>query len=192
MIPLIAYTSRLTLIAASRALLIAETAKPHYFPVLLGAQLPAHWPPAEYDADVQQHFLEQLTAGGRTAAGWYGWYALLRAGAEAPTSTLVGAGSFHGPPVDDTAEIGFAVAADWQGRGLGTELVGGLVRHAADTELVRYLTARTAPDNEPARRTLERNGFRQISDAPDTEGRHLFGRDITKADKSPKKEEEQK
>ncbi|SDY22156.1 GNAT family N-acetyltransferase [Hymenobacter psychrophilus] len=187
MIPLITYTPRLTLVAASRALLIAETAKPQYFPVLLGAQLPEHWPPPEYDAEVQQHFLEQLTAGGREAAGWYGWYALLRAGAEVAANTLVGTAGFHGPPVDETAEIGFAVVTDWQGKGLGTELVAGLVRHAADTDMVRYLTARINPANAPARRVLETSGFQQISEAPDTEGRHLFGRNVTAADKNEKR-----
>ncbi|MFD2784300.1 GNAT family N-acetyltransferase [Hymenobacter rubripertinctus] len=187
MIPLITYTPRLTLVAASRALLIAETTKPQYFPVLLGAQLPAHWPPGEYDAEAQQYFLDRLTAGGRDAAGWYGWYALLRAGAEVSANTLVGAGGFHGPPVDDTAEIGFSMAQDWHGRGLGTELVAGLVRHAADTDMVRYLTARTTPANSVARRVLERNGFRQISEALDAEGRQLFGRDVGEADKNEKK-----
>lgn len=187
MIALIAFTPRLTLVAASRALLTAELVKPRYFPILLGAEMPAHWPPAEYDTDAQQYALEQLTAGGRTAAGWYGWYALLRAGAEAPKNTLVGAGGFHGPPVDDTAEIGFAIAADWHGRGLGTELVAGLIRHAADTGMVRYLTARTAPTNHGARRVLEANGFKRISDALDAEGRQLFGRDLTDADKTPPK-----
>lgn len=190
MIPLITYTPRLTLIAASRALLIAETAKPQYFPVLLGAQLPQNWPPPEYDAEVQQHFLEQLTAGGREAAGWYGWYALLRAGSEVATNTLIGTSGFHGPPVDETAEIGFAVATDWQGKGLGTEVVAGLVRHAADTNMVRYLTARIDPANAPARRVLETNGFQQISEAPDTEGQHLFGRNVTEADKNEVKEQQ--
>ncbi|MDU0370626.1 GNAT family N-acetyltransferase [Hymenobacter endophyticus] len=187
MIPLIAYTQRLTLLAASRALLTAELQKPRYFPVLLGAEMPQHWPPGEYDADAQQFFLDQLTAGGRDAAGWYGWYALLRAGAEAPKNTLVGAGGFHGPPIDATVEIGFSVAEDWQGRGIGSELVAGLLRHAADTTMVRYITARTTPTNEAARRTLEANGFKRISDALDAEGRQLYGRDITEADKTPPK-----
>lgn len=187
MIPLIAYTPRLTLVAASRALLTAELQKPRYFPILLGAEMPEHWPPGEYDTEAQQFFLEQLTAGGRTAAGWYGWYALLRAGAEAPKNTLIGAGGFHGPPVDDTAEIGFAIATDWHGRGLGTELVAGLIRHAADTGMVRYLTARTAPTNDGARRVLEANGFQRISDALDAEGRQLYGRDLSEADKTPPK-----
>lgn len=49
MIPLIAYTPRLTLLAASRALLTAELHKPQYFPMLLGAAMPADWPPGEHN-----------------------------------------------------------------------------------------------------------------------------------------------
>ncbi|GAB2774256.1 RimJ/RimL family protein N-acetyltransferase [Hymenobacter luteus] len=184
MIPLIAYTSRLTLIAASRALLTAELTKPHYFPILLGAQLPAHWPPGQYDEDAMRYFLEQLTAGGRTAAGWYGWYAILKAGPETPKNTLVGAGGFHGPPQDETVEIGFSIADDWRGRGLGTELVAGLIRHAADTGLVRQLTARTTPANTASRRILEQNGFCLSGPDPDAEGQLHFVRDLVAADKS--------
>ncbi|WP_139925198.1 GNAT family N-acetyltransferase [Hymenobacter sp. DG01] len=187
MIPLIAYTPRLTLIAASRALLTAELTKPQYFPILLGAQLPAHWPPGQYDEEAMRYFLEQLTAGGRTAAGWYGWYAILKAGPETPKNTLIGAGGFHGPPQDETVEIGFSIADDWRGRGLGTELVAGLVRHAADTGLVRQLTARTTPTNLASRRILEQNGFRLPAPEPDAEGHLQFVRDITGADKTPPK-----
>ena len=159
MIPLITHTPRLQILAASRALLTAELHKPHYFPVLLGAVLPTDWPPGQYDRPAQEYFLEQLTAGGRAAAGWYGWYALRKADDTAPR-TLVGAGGFLGPPdAAGTAEIGYSIAADWRGQGLGTELVAGLVQQAADTGLVRRLTARTTPDNPAAQRVLLRNGF---------------------------------
>lgn len=186
MIPLIAYTSRLTLIAASRALLTAELTKPQYFPMLLGAALPAHWPPGEYDEEAMRYFLEQLTAGGKHAAGWYGWYAILRAGAEVPRNTLVGAGGFHGPPREGTAEIGFSISDDWHRRGLGTELVAGLVRHAADTELVRRLTARTALSNVGAQRILQQNGFRLVSATPDEDDRLHFERNIVATDQTSK------
>lgn len=186
MIPLIAYTPRLTLIAASRALLTAELTKPQYFPMLLGASLPAHWPPGEYDEEAMRYFLEQLTAGGRHAAGWYSWYAILRAGAEAPQNTLIGAGGFHGPPQEGTAEIGFSVSDDWQRQGLGTEMVAGLVRHAADTQLVQRLTARTTLANLGAQRILQQNGFRLALATPDEEGRLHFERDILATDQSSK------
>ena len=60
MIPLITHTPRLLLLAASRALLTAELHKPQYFPVLLGAALPAGWPTADHDRAAQEHFLAQL------------------------------------------------------------------------------------------------------------------------------------
>jgi len=60
-IPLIAHTPRLLLLAASRALLTAELHKPQYFPVLLGAALPAGWPSADRDRAAPEFFLPQLT-----------------------------------------------------------------------------------------------------------------------------------
>ncbi len=162
MIPLIAHTPRLLLLAGSRALLTAELHKPQYFPVLLSAALPADWPPGEYDRAAMQYFLEQLTAGGRTAAGWYGWYALREATDDTPR-TLVGTGGFLGPPdVAGTAEIGYSIAADWRGQGLATELVAGLVQQAATTGLVRRLVAHTPPDRLASRQVVPRNGFAAV------------------------------
>ncbi|RYU80993.1 GNAT family N-acetyltransferase [Hymenobacter persicinus] len=176
MIPLIAHTPRLTLIAASRALLIAELQKPRYFPVLLGAALPGDWPPGEYDQAAAEFFLEQLTAGGRDAAGWYGWYAIRKATPEVP-ATLVGAGGFLGPPdAAGLAEIGYSIAADWRGQGLGNELVAGLIEHAAQTGMVRRLQAHTQPDNAVSQQVLLRNGFQPAGTAPD--GRLRFERAV--------------
>jgi len=179
MIPLITHTPRLLLLAASRALLTAELHKPQYFPVLLGAALPADWPPGEYDRAAMTYFLEQLTAGGRAAAGWYGWYALRKADDTAPR-TLVGAGGFMGPPdAAGTAEIGYSIAADWRGQGLAAELVAGLVQQAAATGLVHRLIAHTNADNLASQRVLLRNGFEAAGTAPD--GRLRFGRAVAPA-----------
>jgi ribosomal-protein-alanine N-acetyltransferase len=167
MIPLITQTPRLQILAASRALLTAELQKPQYFPVLLGAALPADWSTAQSPRPALEQALEQLTAGGRDAAGWYGWYALRRADDTAPR-TLVGAASFRGrPDAAGAAEITFAIAADWRGQGLGTELVGGLVQQAADTGLVRRLVAHAAADNPAAQQALLRNNFVQTEATAD-------------------------
>ena len=167
MIPLITQTPRLQILAASRALLTAELQKPQYFPMLLGAALPADWNSAQVARPALEQSLEQLTAGGRDAAGWHGWYALRKADDTAPR-TLVGAASFLGrPDATGTAEITFAIAADWRGQGLGTELVAGLVQQAADTGLVRRLIARPAADNAAGQRVLLRNGFVQTDPAAD-------------------------
>ena len=179
MIPLITHTSRLTILAASRALLTAELHKPQYFPVLLGAALPTDWPPGEYDQAAMRYCLEQLTAGGRTAAGWYNWYALRKATDDAPR-TLVGTGGFMGPPdAVGTAEIGYSIAADWRGQGLATELVAGLVQQAAATGTVRRLVAHTRPDNPASRQVLLRNGFEAVGPAED--GRLRFERAVEPA-----------
>ena len=167
------------LLAASRALLTAELHKPQYFPVLLGAAMPADWPPGEYDREAMHYFLEQLTAGGRTAAGWYGWYALHKATPQAPR-TLIGAGGFTGPPDQaGVAEIGYSISADWRRMGLATELVAGLVQQAAATGMVRQLVAHTEPDNEGSQQVLLRNGFVPVGHAPD--GRLRFERAVEPA-----------
>ena len=167
MIPLITQTPRLQILAASRALLTAELQKPQYFPVLLGAALPADWASAQAPHPELAHALEALTAGGRDAAGWYGWYALRKADDASPR-TLVGAASFAGPPdAGGAAEITFAISADWRGQGLGTELVAGLVQQAANTGMVRQLVAHASPDNNAAQQTLLRNGFTAVGPAAD-------------------------
>ena len=167
MIPLIAHTPRLLILAASRALLTAELHKPQYFPKLLGAVLPADWPPGDYGREAMQYFLEKLTEGGREAAGWYGWYALRKAEGDTPR-TLVGTGGFMGPPsAAGTAEIGYSIAADWRGQGLGTELVSGLVQQAAATGQVRRLVARARADNPASQQVLVRNGFAPVGPAED-------------------------
>ena len=159
MIPLITHTPRLLILAASRALLTAELHKPQYFPILLGAALPADWPPEAYGRETMEEALGQLTAGGRAAAGWYGWYALRNAEGAAPR-TLVGAGGFLGPPDDaGTTGLTFSIAADWRGQGLATELVGGLVQQAANTGMVHQLVAHPQAGNLTAQRALLANGF---------------------------------
>ena len=179
MIPLITQTPHLQILAASRALLTAEQQKPQYFPLLLGAALPAHWPPTGYARADQPAALTRLTEGGRDAAGWHGWYALRKADGTAPR-TLVGAGGFLGrPDADGTAEITYSIASDWRGQGLGTELVAGLVQQAADTGLVRQLVARTPADNPAAQQVLLRNGFAPTGPADD--GQLRFERTVTPA-----------
>ncbi len=183
MIPLITHTPRLLLLAASRALLTAELHKPHYFPTLLGAALPAEWPAADFDRAAHERNLAQLTAGGRTAAGWYNWYALRKAEGET-NRTLVGAGGFLGPPdATGTAEIGFSLAPEWRGQGLGTELVAGLVQQAAATGMVRRLVAHTEEANPAARQVLQRNAFELAGTAAG--GQLRFERAVVPANGEP-------
>ncbi len=179
MIPLITHTPRLLILAASRALLTAELHKPQYFPTLLGAALPLDWPPGDYDREAMEYFLEKLTAGGRDAAGWYNWYVLRKAEGDMPR-TLVGTGGFTGPPdAAGLVEVGYSIAADWRGQGLGTELVAGLVQQAAATGMVRRLVAHATPENLISQRVLLANSF--ASSGTDVGGRLRFERAVEPA-----------
>jgi len=56
---------------------------------------------------------------------------------------------------DDSAEVAFAVADDWQARGVGTLLVERLAADARAAGIRRF-TADVAPDNLPSRALLRR------------------------------------
>ena len=59
----------------------------------------------------------------------------------------------------DVAEVAFAVADAWQGRGIGTALAALLVDDARANGIAR-LQAMTLPENGPARKLLARMGFK--------------------------------
>ncbi|WP_302052019.1 GNAT family N-acetyltransferase [Hymenobacter sp. BRD128] len=116
---------------------------------------------------------------GRAAAGWYNWYALRKAEGATPR-TLVGTGGFMGPPdAQGCVEMGYSIAADWRGQGLGTELVAGLVQQAAATGQVRRLVAHTEPENLTSQRVLLANGFTSVG--TDVNSRLRFERTVEPA-----------
>jgi acetyltransferase len=59
------------------------------------------------------------------------------------------------------AELAFAVADDWHGRGLGSALGEALLAHARRTSVVA-LTGSTLSENAPALALLRRLGFKRI------------------------------
>jgi RimJ/RimL family protein N-acetyltransferase len=63
------------------------------------------------------------------------------------------------PGETEVADVAFAVADAWQGRGIGTALGALLVEHARVNGITR-LQATTLPENGPSRRLLSRMGFR--------------------------------
>jgi len=75
---------------------------------------------------------------------------------------IVGVGRYAGwRDRPDRAEIAFAVADDWHGRGLGSALGERLVEHARGNG-VATLTGSTLAENGPARTLLRRLGFRHL------------------------------
>jgi ribosomal-protein-alanine N-acetyltransferase len=72
---------------------------------------------------------------------------------------LVGWGGFKGPPGGGSVEIGYAIAPDWQGRGLATFAVLELLREAYAAREVRAVIAHTLPERNASVRVLEKAGF---------------------------------
>lgn len=66
---------------------------------------------------------------------------------------------FRKPGEPETAEVAVAVADDWQGRGIGTELLTRLTERARGAGIRRY-TAVVAADNREMADRLERAGAR--------------------------------
>jgi RimJ/RimL family protein N-acetyltransferase len=147
-------TRRLRLIAIGLDHLDTELHAPEKLAGMLGASVPASWPPGLYDRDAMQFFHGRLTEGGEAAAGWYGWYAIAR------PATLVACGGYFGPPTEDgLVEIGYSVAPEFRRQGFATEMIEALLRRALERPGVKTIVAETSADNIGSRRALEKCGF---------------------------------
>ena len=79
--------------------------------------------------------------------------------AVAPDGTFVGVGRYACDVGETTvADVAFAVADAWQGRGVGTALARLLIERARANGIAR-LHASTLSDNGPSRKLLGRLGF---------------------------------
>jgi RimJ/RimL family protein N-acetyltransferase len=86
--------------------------------------------------------------------------------------TVVGGCGFLGPPDNEGAvEIGYGIAPSHRGRGIATEALAGLIRHATASAAVRIVWAITQKDDAVSRAVLMRNGFEFVSAA---EGFHRY------------------
>lgn len=154
--PVVIETTHLVLLPATVDLARAEIDNHGEFARLLGASVPDNWPP-ETLADALPLFLRWLEAA-PDCIGWFAWYALA-VGDEAAAPVLVASGGFKGPPREGTAEVGFSVLPQFQGRGYATEIVGGLVRWALRQPGVARVVAETEWANPASVRVLRKVGF---------------------------------
>ncbi|MFL5578709.1 MAG: GNAT family N-acetyltransferase, partial [Gemmatimonadaceae bacterium] len=160
-------SARLTLVPATVAHVRAELAGAEQFASLLGAGVPASWPPGEYDRAAQLLVLRWLEEAGPAGVGWFGWYAVRRADPEAP-ATAVGSGGYFGPPTArGVVEIGYSMCPEWRGRGYATEMALALARRAAAQPGVASIVARTTVGNFASIAVLERSGFARAESGPE-------------------------
>lgn len=159
-------TIRLTLMPATVAHARAEIRDRAEFARLLQADVPDNWPP-ESLVDALPLFLDWLEAAPEQA-GWFGWYALAREGANG--RTLVGGGGFLGPPQDGEITLGYSVLPQFQRQGFATEMAGTLVRWAIEQPAVLQISAETEWANPASVRVLEKLGFRIAGPGADAGG----------------------
>lgn len=157
-------TPRLTLTPATVELARAELHDRAAFARLLGAAVPAEWPPKSA-ADALPLFLSWIEAA-PDQLGWFAWYAVTRGAAP----TLVAGGGFKGPPTDGVAEIGYSVLPQFQRNGYATELVESLVRWAFAQPGVTTVVGETEGPNPASERVLAKAGFVRAGTPTDPTG----------------------
>ena len=149
---------RFRLLAATAESARAELEDPARLAHLIGANVPADWPP-ETLRDALPLFLQQHEAHPEWT-GWLGWY-VIRLDRAAPV--LCGSVGFKGPPdAEGAVEIGYSVLPAHQHLGFATEMVETLVRWACAQPGVRCVEAETTVDHPRSVRVLERTGFHRI------------------------------
>jgi RimJ/RimL family protein N-acetyltransferase len=150
-------TERLELVPATEHLLSAALESPTALSSVLGARVPATWPPEFLDAPALQFARDRLT-GSPEAGGWWMYFILLPR--DAGDRTLIGSAGYKGPPAEDgTVEVGYGIVTDHQRRGYASETVRGLVKRAFDLPQVRRVIAETYPELTPSIGVLRKCGF---------------------------------
>jgi RimJ/RimL family protein N-acetyltransferase len=150
-------TSRLTLIPVTLELIEAEIGNRTHLSQLLGAEVPADWPPPLNDENSMRWTRDHLAAN-PDSRGWGTWYFLLRR--EGAKPVLIGNGGFKGKFVTPGAcEVGYSVMENHQGNGYASEVVSALVEWAFTHPEVERVVAHTLPELTASVRVLEKNGF---------------------------------
>lgn len=88
---------------------------------------------------------------------------------------VIGFGGYKGPPDEaGVVEIGYSIAPDFRGRGLATEAVGELIRHAFGEDGITGVRAHTLPAVNASTRVLQKSGFSKIGEVKDPNERLVW------------------
>jgi ribosomal-protein-alanine N-acetyltransferase len=148
-------TDRLRLVAGTKVLAAAEIEGRAKLAKLLGVSVPQTWPPDNL-RDVLGYFYA-LYEEHPEWEGWLTWYAV-RIDSDCPI--LCGGVGFKGPPNKrGMVEIGYSVLPEFEGQGISTEMVAGIVQWAKQQLQVKHIEAETNIDNKASIRVLEKNSF---------------------------------
>jgi RimJ/RimL family protein N-acetyltransferase len=159
-------TRRLQLVPTTVALCRAEVQGRDAIGRALGAHVPASWPPPVFETDDVERIHRQLDAD-PTNRAWTLHYVLLPPATLGEQAKLVGVAGYAGPPAaDGIVNIGYAIAAEHQGRGYATEAVGAIVAQAFLDPRVEVVCATTYPTLGPSLSVLRKTGFAHVTSDP--------------------------
>ncbi len=163
------HSARLRLLTITPAMLEAEAvtaggpADRATLAVLLGAEIPAVWPPSLWEPAVWLHIAAQLGAQPSTL----GWHRYMLSAAR--PSRLIGCvGGF--PCAHGDVELGYSVADAEQGKGFASEAVETLTTWLLRRPEVRSVSAQTFEDSVASVRVMQRCGMAcvGVGDQPGT------------------------
>lgn len=113
-----------------------------------------------------------------TPPGWNEWLFVDR-----DSRTVVGDGGFKGAPAGDgTVEMGYALLAQWRGRGLATEAMAALTAWAFGHPEVSAVLAETLASGHDSMRVLTKLGLRAVGSGEDPEEGPIIRWRISRAD----------
>lgn len=171
-------TGRLRLVAAIPAYLRADLDDGRGLDRLLGADVPAEWPPDLYDREAIETTLQHLERMPEESPWWMRY--IVRADEE-EVRTLIGIAALKGPVAPGGAvEIGYALLREFRGRGFATEAVKGLISWAFQCPDVNRIYAQTLPQLAASIRVLDRAGFTFLKNAEE-DGMKTVKYELTRA-----------
>ena len=152
---------QVTLIPATVPLLEALSHDLAEFAELIGSPVPHGWPEFPEAIAFTLTHLQDASAADRP---WSMHFFV-----DPATARLIGSGGYASPPVARTVEIGYEVAPEFRGQGLGAAAARALVARAVATGEVDHVVAHTLPGPNPSTGVLVALGFEHVDEQQDPE-----------------------
>jgi RimJ/RimL family protein N-acetyltransferase len=147
------------LVAATVPLLSALNDDRGLFAELVGSPVPEGWP--EFPEAIG-FTLQHLQNAPEADHSWSMQFFV-----DQRSGRLLGSGGFAGPPADRTVEIGYEVAPEFRGRGIGVSAARALVERAVSSGEVDHVIAHTLPGPNPSTGVLRSLGFEHVGEQED-------------------------
>ena len=170
------FTDDLRLVAASRNLLEADLDGPlgkgveaagSQLATLLGAEVPAQWPPELFEQDDLERSLALSDQPG--SLGWNLWYLITRVppdADEARSARIVGIAGFGGAPdADGVVMLGYSVVPEERRKGYAAQATDRLTAFAFEDPRTQCVAAETFEALTPSIGVLLKCGFAREGDA---------------------------